>query len=83
MSQMTIRNLPPALEERLRSEAMRTSTSLNKTVIQLLKEATGLQAEAGSKRDLSALAGRWTAAEAEEFDRAVEKLAGIDEEIWR
>ena len=83
MIQMTIRKLPEALQERLRSEAGRRGTSLNKTVIRLLMKAVGLTSGVVPKRDLSGLAGRWTATQAEEFDRAVERFEVIDGEIWR
>ena len=46
-------------------------------------KAVGLKSETGPKRDLSGLAGRWTAKQAEEFDRAVERFEVIDGEIWR
>lgn len=83
MSQITIRNLPPAVEQRLRGEATRTATSVNKTVIRLLCQATGLQPASGPKRDLSDLAGRWTAEQAAEFERAVQLFEKVDEELWR
>ena len=83
MSQITIRNLPSPLEERLRSRAARARVSLNKTVIQLLAKATGMRSETGPKRDLSALAGRWTVEEGVEFDRAMEPFEAIDEDLWR
>ena len=83
MTQLTIRNLPPALEQRLRSQAAQTGTSLNKTVVSLLEEATGLEPVVRPKRDLSDLAGHWTEEEAAEFERAVEPFEHIDEELWK
>jgi len=83
MSQITIRNLPPEVEQRLRLEARRSGTSLNKTVIRLLNEATGVEPRCGPKRDLSSVAGQWDDQQVDEFQRATEIFGQVDEELWR
>ena len=83
MSQLTIRNIPPAVEARLRLEASRTGSSLNRTVIHLLTKATGVQPSQGPKRDLSKLAGRWDVAQTTAFERATEIFEQVDQELWQ
>jgi hypothetical protein len=72
MKAVTVRNLPPAVARAIRDKARRERTSLNRTVISLLEEATG---HASAKRgrpvlheDLEHLAGSWTKEEADDFD---------------
>ncbi len=70
MKALTLRNLPPDLSRIIRQKAAENRTSLNKVVIQLLEEATGLSQ--GKKKehlyhDLDALAGSWTHEEAAAF----------------
>lgn len=72
--QMTIRGLDARLERTLRAEAKRRGLSVNRTVLGLLLESTGL-AETPARNtaprfdDLDHLAGTWSAEEAEEFGR--------------
>ncbi len=85
MKAITLRNIPPSLGKRLEEEAETHETSLNKTVIRLLLQATGLVGrERGEKRfhDLDHLAGTWTPEEAAELDRALADQRRIDPEIW-
>jgi plasmid stability protein len=55
MNQITVRNIPATIEDKLRSLAKRSGLSLNQTVIHLLETATGGKPEA-RRRDLSAIA---------------------------
>ena len=80
--QTTIRGIPEDLEDALRERARRSSESLNRTMVRLLREAVGLNPPR-RKRDLSALAGTWSREEADEFDRQVRWSDQIDEELWR
>lgn len=83
--QMTIRAVPPSLEQALRQEAQRRGKSVNKTVLDLLSKATGLGKPSGGPpyTDLDHLLGRWSKEEAEEFDRALAETRQIDPELWR
>jgi hypothetical protein len=86
---MTIRGVDPRLERTLRSEARRRGLSLNRTVLGLLREATGLHGSAVYRAaperfgDLDHLAGTWSAEEAATFERHVQRLRGLDAELWR
>jgi len=82
MSQITVRNVPEAVEARLRHLAVQTGSSLNQTVVRLLGEATGAVPTAGPKRDLTAFGSRWTAAECCSFDTAVTIFESLDAEVW-
>ncbi len=86
MSAITLRNLPPELARAIRQKAKKEGTSLNRAVIRLLEEATGLS---GPNRrgilhdDLDALAGSWSREEAVEFDRFLREHRRIDPELWK
>ena len=82
MNQITVRNIPAALESKLRTMADRLGLSLNQTVIRLLEAATGGRVDA-PKRDLSQIAARWSDREADAFDRATAPFESVDEEVWR
>lgn len=89
VKQATIRGIDGTLERRLREEARRRGLSLNRTVLLLLRQATGLAKpteypERRPKRftDLDHLAGTWSDAQADEFDKAVEVFEQIDGELW-
>jgi len=83
MSQITVRNLPEGVETRLRQLATKGGHSLNQTVVRLLEQATGVAPATGPKRDVTALAGRWSAAEASAFDAAVGIFEAVDPEVWQ
>ena len=72
MKAITLRNLPPELAKTIRQKAEEQGTSINKAVINLLEEGTGIRGKRNGKKslhhDLDSLAGSWTRDEAEEFD---------------
>ncbi len=90
MKQTTVRGIDSTLARRLREEARRRGLSVNRTVLLLLRQATGLArpsepVPSGLQRftDLDHLAGTWTHRDADEFNRAVEGLSHVDEEMWK
>lgn len=83
MSQLTIRNLPPEIEEAIRRRARERHISINQSITELLSEAMGIPNSAEKQRDLSDLAGTWSDEEAREFEEALRLQRGIDEEIWQ
>lgn len=83
MKPITLRNLPPRVAQAIRKKAATEKTSLNKAVIGLLEESTGLRAKPEKKRDLSWLAGSWSKEEADAFDRILAAHRQIDPEVWR
>jgi hypothetical protein len=86
MKVITLRKIPPAVGREITHRAKKSGQSLARTVIQLLEERLGLErgpAKRGVHRDLDGLAGRWSEAQAAEFDRAIAEQRGIDAELWR
>ena len=87
MKAITLRKLPPELVKTIRQKAEEKGMSINKAVISLLEEGTGLRdKKKGNKpiyHDLDALAGSWTKEEALEFEKALTLQRAIDPEMWR
>ncbi len=83
MKTMTIRNIPDGVSEFLSGRAAREGRSVNATAVSLLVRAAGLDPARRKRRDLSWLAGSWTAAEAHAFDAAVAGCRKVDPEEWK
>jgi len=86
MGAITVRNLPPDLARAIRQKAKQERTSLNRTVISLLEEATGLGRPAKKAvlhHDLDHLFGCWSTEEYEEFNEALREQRRIDPEMWK
>jgi predicted transcriptional regulator len=85
MANLTLRGLDGELRKRLERVAQERNQSLNATAISLLREYLGLTAPPihRSYDDLDHLAGTWSAAEAAEFDRAVEDFEHVEPELWK
>lgn len=79
--QYTIRGVTANIDQSLRREAAREGKSLNTVVLEVLQKGLGLQAEPRRYDDLDDLAGTWV--HDPEFDRAVEQMDRVDEELWR
>ena len=82
MSQITLRDVPQELDNRLRELARAQNRSLNRTVIGVLMESLHLGDGKDRKRDLSDLAGTWSDEEAQEFEANTRVFDQIDDEIW-
>jgi plasmid stability protein len=83
MKHLTIRNVPEELGEALSREKERRGTSLNQTVIDLLRQGLGTGPEKPCRNGLGRLAGTWTAEDLDRFERAVAVTEEVDEELWR
>jgi len=81
MSQISIRDLLPAVEAHLRERARIEGRSLSQVASDLLAEASGLS-RSNKKRNLSSFAGTWSAAEAAAFEVTQGAFGEIDEELW-
>jgi hypothetical protein len=86
-TQLTIRGVDDQLRQALEAEAQARGLSLNRCVVVLLRQATGIAARTGHRPtaygDLDALAGTWTEVEAAEFDQLLAEQRTIDPELWR
>lgn len=86
MGAITVRNLPPELARVIRQKAKREKVSLNRAVIDLLEEASGLGKSAkaeGLHHDLDHLAGVWSQEVYEEMMEAVREQRQIEPELWK
>lgn len=85
MTAITLRNIPPELQDAIRKRAGSYGLSLNKTVIRMLEEAAG-QRKASSGptlyHDLDHLAGTWSDEEAAAFATSLGEQRRVDPEIW-
>lgn len=85
MNAITVRNLPPAVARAVKEKARKEKLSLNKAIVKLLEEATGV--DSGKKKvvhhDLDHLAGTWSEAEYQEFMSALREQRQIDPEMWK
>lgn len=85
MKRLTVRNVDDRLHAALKREARRRGMSVNRYVLQLLTEATGLETASVRPRvhhDLDRLAGTWTPEQADEFIRRLDEQRQVDEELW-
>jgi len=80
MPNLSLRGLDPATLARIRSVARRRRVSVNRLIVDTLREQYA--ARASEFHDLDALAGTWSKAEAEEFDAAVAPFGEIDPALW-
>ena len=85
MNAITVRNLPPEVAKAVKEKARKEKLSLNKAIVRLLEEATGV--EKGKKKvvhhDLDRFFGTWTKQEADAFDEAMRAHRQIDPEMWK
>jgi plasmid stability protein len=81
MRTLTVRNLPPEVAEALEREKRRRGESLNRTVIELLRQ--GLGVGVARSNGLAGLAGKWSEEEFRRFEDAVRLFEEVDPELWR
>ncbi|MEW6322564.1 MAG: hypothetical protein AB1635_15935 [Acidobacteriota bacterium] len=78
-TQLTIRNVPDDVRERLDQMSRERGESLNTVVVGILAEHVGVDA----RRARLARYATWTDADAAEFDAALAAQRTIDAELWR
>ncbi len=81
---LTIRGVPRAVALALDKERRRRGLSLNRTVIDVMKQGLGIT-RGGVLRSngLRQFAGTWSAQDARKFDEALAASEQIDAELWR
>ena len=80
MPNLSLRGLDLPTLSRIRSSARRRKVSVNRLIVETLREQYG---RAGQANDyLGKLAGRWTRAEAAAFEAATAPFAEIDAALW-
>lgn len=82
MKQITVRGVSEDLSKAPSKETKRQGTSLNQTVLNLLRQTLGI---ASTKYDngLSEFAGTWSAQELAAFEKHTQIFEQIDEELWK
>ena len=83
--QLTIRGLPPEIEEGIRKEARQRRTSLNKAVIGLLEKALGRSKSDDPVElyhDLDRFSGIWTAEETAQIEERLLDTRTVDKDLW-
>ena len=84
MNAISVRNLPPAVAKAVKDKARKEGLSLNKAIVKLLEEATGVRPRKRSvHHDLDRFFGTWSSEEADAFDRALKEQRPIEPEMWK
>ena len=83
MNQLTLRQIPDRVAEKLRAAARERGESINKTAIHLLSIALRIEKHPSIKRKISNLAGTWSQEEADEFEKHVAFSEIVDEDVWQ
>ena len=78
---LTVRNLPEEVASALDKERRRRGTSLNQTVIDLLRQTLGVPGKRNN--GLSRLSGTWTAKEHRQFLSSIRHFDEIDPDLWK
>lgn len=84
MKTFSLRGIDGELEDALKKEARRTGTSINKTLINLIRESIGLAKKKRTRvyHDLDELAGTWSEKDEQEFKKKTQVFNRIDKELW-
>jgi hypothetical protein len=85
MKTISLRNIPPEVENAIRARARQERISMNKAVIELLDERVWILKEHRKTihDDLDELASAWSAREAKAFQQVVKIGRQIDKDLWR
>lgn len=78
-----MRHVDADLARALERERGRRGTSLNQTVLELLRSSLGLESDRPPSDGFAKLAGTWSEQELRDFERATEMFEGVDDEVWR
>lgn len=84
MKTLSVRGVDHEMAEALRTEAKRTNTSINATVLNLIRESIGLKKKERTRfySDLGDLAGTWSDKDEQEFRERTGFFDRIDEDLW-
>ena len=80
MPNLSLRGLDASTLSRLKSTARRRRISVNRLIVDALRQQYGTTRQGYD--DLDALAGKWSKAEAAAFDAATAPFAEIDAGLW-
>ena len=80
MPNLSLRGLDAATLARIRSVARRRRVSVNRVIVETLREQYA--AREREFHDLDALKGAWSKAQADAFDAAIAPLAEVEPALW-
>lgn len=85
MKTLSLRGIDEELAENLKKTAKKTGTSLNKTVLEILRKSVGVNSKKREVvyHDLDDLAGTWTESDWEQFKKATKQFGAIDKDLWK
>lgn len=86
MKTLTIHDLDPIVERRIREEARKTGSSLNQVMKRLLATAVGhssVPPGVDRRAEFLDVFGVWGAGEQEEFERATHSFDTVNESDWK
>ncbi len=79
MKQLTIRNVSPELDRRLLVLSKSKRQSVNTLVLEILKDATGID----ERRERLRRYMTWSTADREQFDDVLREQRQVDAKAWR
>ena len=82
MRQITLRGMDPDVERTIRKMAKTTGKSLNRVILDMIHQCTGLNKKKSPAASLRELAGGWSDEEAADFLDSIKSCEQIDEEMW-
>ena len=83
MRHLTVRNVPDDLGRALDREKRRRGTSLNQTILDLLRDALGVETGRARSNGLAKLAGSWSEEYRKRFEDSLAVAEQVDEDLWR
>ena len=83
MKTLSLRGIDEEMEKALKKEAQRAKTSINTTILNLIRESIGLRKRAKIYQDLDELAGTWNEKDEEMFKENTQFFDRINKEIWK
>lgn len=85
MVTMTIRGIDDEVAKLLKDRAKSEDLSVNGLILKMVKESLGIEKKKRIKtyQDLDHLAGTWSEKDFNEFQKRVEDMEKIDEDIWK
>ncbi len=83
MKNLTVRNVDPELAKALDRKRRRSGSSLNQTILDLLRRALGLSEDQTFSNGLNKLAGGWSKADHTAFEKACQDFERVDEDLWK
>jgi plasmid stability protein len=79
MKQLTIRNLPDEVANRLKALSAEKKMSVNAAVVSILEKAVGIQ----GRRERIERYVTWTDADLAAFEASLEAQRVVDDDLWR